>query len=242
MYRILIIEEDFSLAQVIKKQIEPWGNEVRLITDFQNVIPAFAEYKPHLVLLNIILPFFNGYHWCSEIRKISNVPIVFISSASDNMNIVMAMNMGGDDFISKPVDPNVINAKIQAILRRSYSMTGTTPIMEHCGAILNLSDNTLDYEGSKINLTKNEFRILHTLMEQKGNFDNTSEQVQHTVQIDLFPDMEMILRSGHIIKKKFQNQGTAQSPPFYLEIGKSHGLIDFHNILYADESRTFHRL
>ena len=93
MYRILVIEDDFALAQVIKKQIESWGNEVELITDFQNIVSTFAKYDPHLVLVDIGLPFFNGYHWCSEIRKISNVPIVFLSSASDNMNIVMAMNM-----------------------------------------------------------------------------------------------------------------------------------------------------
>ena len=168
MYRILIIEDDFALAQIMKKQIEPWGNEVQLITDFQNVMPAFIEYSPHLVLVDIMLPFFNGYYWCSEIRKISNVPVVFISSASDNMNIVMAMSMGGDDFIPKPVDPNVMNAKIQAILRRAYSMTGTALVLEHRGAILNLSDSTLSFEGKTIDLTRNEFRILQTLMENKG--------------------------------------------------------------------------
>ena len=120
MYRIFIIEDDFSLAQAMKKQIEAWGHEVRCVEDFQNVIPAFVEYDPHMVLVDIMLPFFNGYHWCSEIRKISEVPVIFISSASDNMNIVMAMNMGGDDFIAKPVDLNVMTAKMQALLRRTY--------------------------------------------------------------------------------------------------------------------------
>ena len=120
MYRIFIIEDGFSLAQAMKKQIEAWGHEVRCAEDFQNVIPAFVEYDPHMVLVDIMLPFFNGYHWCSEIRKISEVPVIFISSASDNMNIVMAMNMGGDDFIAKPVDLNVMTAKMQALLRRTY--------------------------------------------------------------------------------------------------------------------------
>ena len=110
MYRILVIEDDFSLAQIIKRQIESWGHDVQLITDFQHVIPAFVEYDPHMVLVDVMLPFFNGYHWCSEIRKISSVPVVFLSSASDNMNIVMAMQMGGDDFISKPVDLSVLTA------------------------------------------------------------------------------------------------------------------------------------
>lgn len=102
MYRILIIEDDFTMAEAMKKQIESWGNEVRLVLDFQNVIHEFIEYDPHMVLIDIMLPFFNGYHWCSEIRKISDIPVIFISSASDNMNIIMAMNMGADDFIPKP--------------------------------------------------------------------------------------------------------------------------------------------
>lgn len=117
MYRILIIEDDFTMAEAMKKQIESWGNEVRLVLDFQNVIHEFIEYDPHMVLIDIMLPFFNGYHWCSEIRKISDIPVIFISSASDNMNIIMAMNMGADDFIPKPVDLNVMIAKIQAVLR-----------------------------------------------------------------------------------------------------------------------------
>ena len=207
MYRILIIEDDFSLAQIMKKQIEPWGNEVRLISDFQNVMSAFAEYNPHLVLLDIMLPFFNGYHWCSEIRKISNVPIVFISSASDNMNIVMAMNMGGDDFISKPVDPNVMNAKIQAILRRSYSMTGSTPILEHRSAILNLSDNTLDYEGCKINLTKNEFRILHTLMEQKGKIVSRDTLMMKLWQDDCYVEENTLTVNVTRLRRKLEKAG-----------------------------------
>ncbi len=94
MYKILIVEDDFSMAEAMKKQIESWGHEVGLVQDFHNVLAEFAAYDPHLVLMDIMLPFFNGYHWCSEIRKISNVPIIFISSASDNMNIVMAMNRG----------------------------------------------------------------------------------------------------------------------------------------------------
>ena len=147
MYKILMIEDDFSLANVMKKQIELWGNEVMCITDFRNVVPAFIEYDPHLVLLDIMLPFFNGYHWCTEIRKISNVPIMFLSSASDNMNIIMAMNMGGDDFISKPVDLGVMISKIQAVLRRTYDMGDKISVLEHKGAVLNLNDTSLTFQG-----------------------------------------------------------------------------------------------
>lgn len=168
MYKILLIEDDTTMASAMKKQIEAWGNQVSLVKDFQNVLSAFTAFDPHLVLIDIMLPFYNGYHWCSEIRKISNVPIVFISSASDNMNIVMAMNMGADDFIAKPFDLNVLIAKVQAVLRRTYDLAGKIPILEHRGAILNLNDATLTYAGNKIDLTRNDFRILQTLMEHRG--------------------------------------------------------------------------
>lgn len=168
MYRILIVEDDPSMADVIKRQMEAWGNQVSVVKDFQNVLQAFTEFDPHLVLLDIMLPFYNGYYWCTEIRKISDVPVIFISSASDNMNLVMAINMGGDDFIAKPFDLNVLNAKVQAILRRTYDLAGKVPVLEQAGAILNLNDMTLVFGDAKVELTKNEFRILQTLMENKG--------------------------------------------------------------------------
>jgi DNA-binding response OmpR family regulator len=207
VYRILIIEDDFALAQIMKKQIEPWGNEVCLITDFQNVMPTFVAFDPHLVLVDIMLPFFNGYHWCSEIRKISNVPVVFISSSSDNMNIVMAMNMGGDDFIPKPVDPNVMNAKIQAILRRAYNMAGTTSALEHHGAILNLGDNTLCYQGQKIDLTKNEFRILQTLMENRGKIVSRDTLMMKLWQDDCYVEENTLTVNVTRLRKKLEAAG-----------------------------------
>lgn len=207
MYRILIIEDDFALAQVMKKQIEPWGNEVRLISDFQNVMPEFIAFSPHLVLMDIMLPFYNGYHWCSEIRKISNVPVVFLSSASDNMNIVMAMSMGGDDFISKPVDPNVMNAKLQAILRRAYNMTGTVPVLEHGGAILNLNDNTLCFGEEKIDLTKNEFRILQTLMENKGKIVSRDTLMMKLWQDDCYVEENTLTVNVTRLRRKLEGAG-----------------------------------
>ena len=168
MYRILIIEDDLAMARAIQKEMTAWGNEAEYVQDFRGVMKTFAEYDPHLVLMDITLPFYNGYHWCSEIRKVSDVPVIFISSAADNMNIIMAVNMGGDDFIAKPFDLGVLTAKTQAVLRRTYDLSGKVPILEHRGAMLNLYDTSLTYEGKKISLTRNEFRILQTLMENKG--------------------------------------------------------------------------
>lgn len=122
MYRILIVEDDMGIAEAIKEQAKLWELEAKCVQNFRNVLKDFADYEPHLILMDISLPFFNGYHWCQEIRKASKVPIIFISSASDNMNIVMAMNMGADDFISKPFDQSVLIAKIQALLRRAYTI------------------------------------------------------------------------------------------------------------------------
>ncbi|MCH5207802.1 MAG: response regulator transcription factor [Oscillospiraceae bacterium] len=183
MYKIFIAEDDKALVQQLQKAISAWNYEVCCVRDFRNITSEFREFRPHLVLLDIMLPFYNGYHWCGELRKISKVPIVFLSSASDNMNIVMAMQMGGDDFIAKPVDTAVLIAKIQAILRRTYDMTDAAPTVEHKGAALNLNDNTLAYCGKSIELTKNEFRILLTLMEHKGKIVS-----RDTLMIKLWQD------------------------------------------------------
>ena len=168
MYRILIVEDDESIARSVKTHLESWNYEVCCAEDFSNVAGTFAAFDPQLVLMDVKLPFFNGYHWCSEIRKVSKVPVIFVSSASDNMNIVMAVSMGGDDFISKPFDLHVLIAKIQAILRRTFDLSTSSNLLEHRGAILNINDNSISYNGEKVELTKNEYKILQTLLENKN--------------------------------------------------------------------------
>jgi DNA-binding response OmpR family regulator len=158
------VEDDETIAGGLKTHLEKWNYQTECMTDFKDVMGKFLEFEPQLVLLDIVLPFFNGFHWCQEIRKISKVPIIFLSSANDNMNIVMAMNMGGDEFIEKPFDLNVVTAKVQAVLRRTYEFRGTADIMEWNGAILNLADATVLYQDQKQELTKNEFKILQMLL------------------------------------------------------------------------------
>lgn len=148
MHRIFIVEDDAAIAAALQKHLTTWGFDVRCAEDFRNVLAECTAFDPQLVLLDITLPFYNGYHWCQELRRVSNVPVVFISSASDNMNIVMAMNMGGDDFIAKPFDLNVLLAKIQAILRRTYDFAAPAPTLEHRGAVLNTADASLDVSGA----------------------------------------------------------------------------------------------
>lgn len=207
MYKILIVEDDMALANAMKKQIESWGNEVSLVRDFQNVISEFTKYDPHLVCLDIMLPFFNGYRWCGEIRKISNVPVIFISSSSENMNIIMAMNMGGDDFIPKPIDLDVMTSKIQAVLRRAYDMGGKIPILEKDGAILNLNDATLSFQGNKIDLTKNEFRILKTLLEKKGTVVSRDALMTKLWQMDSYVEENTLTVNVNRLRKKLEAAG-----------------------------------
>lgn len=207
MYKILIVEDDLAMAQAIKKEMTAWGNEAEYVEDFRNVLTKFTGYDPHLVLMDITLPFFNGYHWCSEIRRISNVPVIFISSAADNMNIIMAMNMGGDDFIAKPFDLSVLTAKVQAVLRRTYDMSGKVPILEHRGAVLNLYDTTLTYEGEKISLTKNEFRILQTLMENKGRLVSRDTLMTRLWETDDYIEENTLTVNIARLRKKLENAG-----------------------------------
>jgi DNA-binding response OmpR family regulator len=207
MYRIFIVEDDAAMAETMARHLENWGNQVHIAEDLQNVLGEFAAFDPQLVLLDVMLPFYNGYHWCSEIRRRSNVPVVFLSSASDNMNIVMAMNMGGDDFIAKPVDLNVMMAKLQAVLRRAYDMSGEFPTLEHRGAVLNLNDTTLDYQGQKIELTKNEYRILQTLMENKGKVVSRDTLMTRLWQMDSYVEENTLTVNVNRLRKKLEQAG-----------------------------------
>lgn len=207
MYKVLIVEDDLIIAKAVKNHIKSWGLEAECVADFEDVLAAFVSYSPQLVLLDISLPFFNGYHWCSEIRRHSKVPIIFISSASDNMNIVMAMNMGGDDFIAKPFDLNVLTAKVQALLRRTYDFAGQTNLIEHNGAILNTSDSTLNYEGSKIELSKNENRILQVLLENKGKAVSRDTLMTRLWETDSYIDDNTLTVNITRLRKKLHEAG-----------------------------------
>ena len=207
MYRLLIVEDDMGIAQAIKEQARVWGLEAAYVEDFRNVMSEFAAFSPHLVLLDISLPFYDGYHWLSEIRKVSQAPVIFISSASDNMNIVMAVNMGGDDFIVKPFDQSVLMAKIQAMLRRTYDFSKGVPVLEHRGALLNTGDNTLVYEDEKINLTKNEYRILLTLMQDKGKVVSREKLMQILWETDSFVDENTLTVNVGRLRKKLEAAG-----------------------------------
>ncbi len=207
MYKLFIIEDDAGIADAIRRQAELWGLEVRCVQDFRNVLGEFAAFEPHIVLLDITLPFFNGYHWCAELRRHSSVPIIFISSASDNMNIVMAMNMGGDDFIAKPFDLSVLMAKIQALLRRTYNFAASAPLLEHRGAILSTGEQVLTYAGERIDLTKNEYRILLCLMENKTRVVSRERLMERLWETDSFVDENTLTVNINRLRRKLEAAG-----------------------------------
>ena len=202
-----MVEDDEIIARSIREHLQAWNYDVCCVEDFSNVVAEFVRFDPQLVLMDITLPFFNGYHWCSEIRKISKVPVIFLSSAADNMNIVMAVNMGADDFIPKPFDLEVLTVKIQAMLRRSYDFAGTGSMLEHKGTILNLNETTLTYREQKIELTKNEFRILEILMENKEKVVSRETLMTKLWESDNYVDENTLSVNVNRLRKKLEALG-----------------------------------
>ena len=208
-YRILIVEDDPVIAGAVKRQIEAWGCEARTAENFADVTADFRSFAPHLVLMDIGLPLYDGYHWCAEIRKISRVPVIFLSSASDNMNILMALNMGGDDFIAKPFDLNVLTAKVQALLRRTYDFTVQSEVLECGGAVLHPDEATLAVGGQRIDLTKTELRILHLLMENRGRFVRREDIMNRLWETDCYVDDNTLTVNMTRLRHKLDAAGLA---------------------------------
>lgn len=207
MYKIFLVEDDETIAKMVKNHLEKWDYEVRIAQKFDRIMAEFADYEPQLVLMDIGLPFYNGYHWCTQIRKVSNVPVVFLSSAADNMNIVMAVTMGADDFIAKPFDMQVLTVKIQAILRRSYDFAGNSSVLEHKGAMLNISEAELSYEGENLELTKNELKILQTLFENRASIVTRDTLMTKLWESDTYVDENTLSVNVNRLRKKLASIG-----------------------------------
>ena len=221
MYKIMIVEDDAIIARALKSHMEKWGFSVECVADFQNIMTLFSAFQPHLVLLDIGLPFFNGYHWCMQIRNVSKVPVIFLSSMTDNMNIVMAMNMGGDDFICKPFDLNVATAKVQALLRRSYDFADSMNMIEHAGGLLNLNDQVFYVGENKVELTKNEYRILQCLLEKAGKVVSRDQLIERLWENESFIDDNTLTVNMTRLRKKLEDAGLAA----YIKTKKGVGYI-----------------
>lgn len=223
MYKILIVEDDNVISEEIGRYLTKWGYDVKAVADFREAMGDFGKFSPQLVLMDIGLPFYNGYYWCGEIRKVSQVPIIFISSASDNMNVVMAVNMGGDDFVAKPFDLEVLAAKVQAILRRAYAFTSQTTVLEFHGLLLDIGDMSLNFQGKKIELSKNEFKILQTLFENAGKPVSRENIMKKLWDDECFVDDNTLTVNINRLRKKLESEGlrefigTKKGVGYYLE-------------------------
>ncbi len=207
MYKIYIAEDDEGIAKATAKGLSGWEFDVKCAEDFRRITDEIAEYQPHLVLMDITLPYRNGLYWCGELRRTSSVPVMFISSASDNMNIIMAMNMGGDDFVAKPFDMPVLVAKIQALLRRTYDFAQQVGVIEHRGARLNTAEAALYAGNERIDLTKNEYRILQTLMESKGKIVSREKLMNRLWETDCFIDENTLTVNVARLRRKLESAG-----------------------------------
>jgi DNA-binding response OmpR family regulator len=209
-YKLFIVEDDPVIAGALADGASSWGYVTRTAADYRDVLREFADFSPHIVLLDISLPLYNGYHWCQKIRAVSKVPVIFISSASDNMNILMAINMGGDDFIAKPFDLDVAMAKINAMVRRTYELTAGLPILEAGGVVLNVADSSLSVGGVKTELTKNEFRILEVLMENKGRVISRDTLMLRLWESDSYIDDNTLTVNVARLRKKLSDAGAGE--------------------------------
>lgn len=209
MYRILIVEDDAAISASIKKQLERWGYEAVCVTDFAKVLECFVQNSPHLVLMDVKLPFYNGYYWCGRLRELSTAPVIFISSAADNMNMIMAMNMGGDDFIAKPFDMDVLMSKLNAMLRRVYEFAPQSALLAYRGAVLNPEEATLCYKSQKLELSKNELKILTLLMENKERVVTRDNLMIKLWESDSYVDENTLSVNINRLRKKLAGIGLA---------------------------------
>ena len=207
MYKIYIVEDDKGIADGITSCLGNWGMEGRVVSDFMKVLEEVQEYEPHLIIMDITLPYMGGYHWCQEIRKKSSVPIIFISSATDNMNIVMAINMGADDFIAKPFDQSVLIAKVTALLRRTYDFSQQSATLDVAGAVLNTNNNTLTYNGTEVDLARNEYKILLTLVQNKNKVVSREKLMEALWETDCYVDENTLTVNVGRLRKTLEGMG-----------------------------------
>ncbi len=208
MFKIMVVEDDPKLRDIVIENIHKWGFEGLAVNDFTAVLNKFLQFEPHLLLMDINLPAYDGFYWCEKIRKISKVPILFISSRDSNMDIIMAMNMGGDDYIQKPFSLEVLMAKMNALLRRSYSYAGLEAnVVEHNGVILDLKDSHLQYKDQEVELTKNEYRIAYILMKKSGQVVSRDEIMHGLWEDESFVDDNTLTVNINRLRRKLRDIG-----------------------------------
>lgn len=207
MHKIMIVEDDPTIASLLMDHLCRWGYEAFVCQNLENVLDEFLSAMPHLVIMDISLPFFNGYHWCGKIRQVSTVPILFLSSRTGGVDIVMAMSTGADDFITKPFNLDVAVAKVGALLRRAYDFAGTQNALEHRGALLDIGQAMILYQGARLELTRNESRVLQMLLENKGQTVSRDSLMSKLWDSNCFVDDNTLTVNVTRLRKKLEEIG-----------------------------------
>lgn len=208
MYKIMIVEDDTVVSELIAETLDKWHMQAILIDDFNNVMQIFEQQQPDLVLMDINLPIFDGYYWNQKIRTVSKIPIIFISSRNTNMDMVMAMNLGADDFVSKPFSTEVLMAKINALLRRTYNYAEqSADTISHNGLVLNLSNSTATFADQTIELSKNEYKLLQYLLRQHGQIISRNSLLHALWEDERFVDDNTLTVNINRLRKKFDQVG-----------------------------------
>ena len=206
MFKIMIVEDDVRIKEILLENIVRWGFDGKATENFNDVFVEFSKYSPHLILMDINLPFFDGFYWCGKIREISKVPIIFVSSRNNNMDVIMAINMGGDDFIQKPFSLEILMAKINALIRRTYSYADAqTNVLEYKNIVLNIKDNSVFFKDRRVELSRNEFSILYLLMKNNGNLISREKIMRSLWEDESFVDDNTLTVNINRLRKKLEN-------------------------------------
>ncbi len=203
-WKIFLVEDDKVIAEEIERHLKFWNYEIKIAEDFQNIFDEFKSFHPDLVLMDVTLPFYNGYHWCKIIRKNSKVPILFISAADENLNLIMAMDLGADDYLTKPFELELLQIKIRALLRRAYEYIDTRNI-SYKDISLDCDKMIISRENKEIELTKNEFKILEILLEKPGKVVNRDEIIDKIWQSDSYIDDNTLTVNIMRLRKKLED-------------------------------------
>ncbi|MBE1447056.1 response regulator transcription factor [Paenibacillus sp. OAS669] len=216
MYRILIVEDDDKIASILQSYMERYGYSPQRATDFRDIKQQFMTHKPDLVLLDINLPHYDGFYWCRQIRTVSNVPIIFLSARVGEMDQVMAIENGGDDYITKPFHLDVVIAKVKSVLRRTYGeYAGANPMprdtMNIAGLILDTSKNTMEWNGVKMDLSRNEFLLMNSLARHADRIV-TRETLLEALWDDIdFVDDNTLTVNVTRVRKKLEELGIVKA-------------------------------
>lgn len=207
MFKIMVVEDDMTISKLVRRNLEKWGYEVYIIEDFSKVVEEFTKFNPNLILMDVNLPFFNGFYWCEKIREISQVPIIFLSSNQEKMDMIMAMNMGADDYITKPFDMDLLITKIQTLLRRTYSFKETMDILQFKEIILDLRNSRLLFKDEIIDLSKNEFIILKVFFENINKYVSKDDLIRELWDSDSFIDDNTLAVNISRLRNKLRDYG-----------------------------------